>query len=181
LAVLVRLYWRQYVALAILTILLWISEGLTPYHHVLYSASDNELWKYSYPLRVNQVPAWAVPAISILSPLFAIAVAFLTGHISLLEAHQAALAATTCVVTTGLTTNFIKIHVGRFRPNFMARCWPDGGAPQFAPDGRPQCTDDAVDPGEGMKSFPSGETFCLNVSPVCVCSIWYHDQLVTLL
>lgn len=153
-----RIYWPQYILLFILIILLCISETSTPYRHVLYSASDNELWKYSYPLRVNHVPAWAVPTIAVLAPCLSIAAAYLTGQITLFEAHQAAFAAITCVVTTGLMTNFIKVNVGRFRPNFVARCWPGGATPAFSADGRPQCLDNAVDPAEGMKSFPSGHT-----------------------
>jgi membrane-associated phospholipid phosphatase len=61
-------------------------------------------------------------------------------------------------MTTGMTTNFIKVNVGRFRPHFVARCWPDGGLPVFEPDGRPRCNDAAINPLEGMKSFPSGHT-----------------------
>lgn len=153
-----RIFWRQYIGLAILLLVLIFSENLDPYRHVLYSESDNEIWKYSYPLRRNTVSPWMVPAISILAPLGLIFAALLLGQISILEAHFALVSALGCVMTTGMTTNFIKVNVGRFRPHFVARCWPDGGIPVFEPDGRPRCNDAAINPLEGMKSFPSGHT-----------------------
>jgi len=155
---LAALHWRHYLGLVGLAILLILSEGLDPYRHVMYSSTDSEIWKYSYPLKSNQVPAWAVPTIALLSPLAFIFAWHLSGQITPLEAHHAAVAAMTCVMTTGITTNFIKCNVGRFRPNFVARCWPNGAQPHFLPDGRPECDNNAVNPLEGMKSFPSGHT-----------------------
>lgn len=155
---LVRIFWRQYIGLGVLMVLLVMSEGLVPYRHVLYNSSDNELWRYSYPLRVNTVPPWAVPTVAILAPLSIITAFLLTGKISNLEAHHAGISALTCIMFTGITTNFIKVNVGRFRPHFVARCWPDGGKPIYEIDGRPKCSDQAVNPLEGMKSFPSGHT-----------------------
>jgi diacylglycerol diphosphate phosphatase/phosphatidate phosphatase len=131
---------------------------MLPYRHVLYNESDNEIWKYSYPLRTNTVSPWMVPTISILTPVGLIFTALFLGKVSKLEAHFALVSALACVMTTGMTTNFIKVNVGRFRPHFVARCWPDGGLPVFEPDGRPRCNDAAINPLEGMKSFPSGHT-----------------------
>jgi membrane-associated phospholipid phosphatase len=53
-------------------------------------------------------------------------------------------------------TNVVKLLVGRPRPNFAARCWPDGvrvGVP-----GVPVCSGEAHSVREGRKSFPSGHT-----------------------
>ena len=155
---LTRVFWPHYLSLLALAAVLAFTETFVPYRHVLYAASDNELWKYSYPMKANQVPPWAVPTISLLAPLSAIAAAYGRGSIPPLEAHHAALGVTTCVLTTGIFTNFVKVNVGRFRPNFVARCWPGGAKPHFMPDGRPECDDGAVNPAEGMKSFPSGHT-----------------------
>lgn len=93
-----------------------------------------------------------------LAPLVCILAFYATERISTVEAHHAALCAITCVVFTGIATNFIKVNVGRFRPNFAARCWPDGAVHSFDSDGRPKCVSSALDPLEGMKSFPSGHT-----------------------
>ena len=50
----------------------------------------------------------------------------------------------------------LSAQVGRHRPDFVARCWPNGKVPSFKPDGRPDCSEDAINPDEGRKSFPSG-------------------------
>jgi len=50
-------------------------------------------------------------------------------------------------------------QVGRPRPNFAARCWPDG-PPQYDVTGVPLCSPDAVNPSDGRKSFPSGVLPC---------------------
>ena len=48
------------------------------------------------------------------------------------------------------------VQVGRPRPDFMARCWPDGAAVKWNSDGTPACGSGAIRPDEGRKSFPSG-------------------------
>ena len=180
------------------------------------TTADLDLWHYSYPLKANHVPAWAVPCVATLTPLAVILGCFLGGRISRVEAHHACLLVVSCVATTGLLTNWIKCHVrrcrvhrcrvgggpqrelwglqhrlagpaiaapgppfafsfdmrappnppsfprlplqvGRPRPHFVNRCWPNGARPVFAPDGTPLCADGAINPEEGIKSFPSGE------------------------
>lgn len=37
----------------------------------------------------------------------------------------------------------------------VSRCWPNGAKPVFSPEGHPICSDAAVNPEEGIKSFPS--------------------------
>jgi hypothetical protein len=51
---------------------------------------------------------------------------------------------------------FAADQVGRPRPNFVAQCWPDGMIEWEADTGAAKCSDDAIDPAEGRKSFPSG-------------------------
>lgn len=157
-AAIARRHWTEYAGLAVLIVLLAWSENWQPYRHVIYKTSDHELWRYSYPLRTNHVPAWAVPCIAVFGPTLAIGAALAAGRISRMEAHHAILMATCCVATTGLLTNWVKVNVARFRPDFVPRCWPNATAPVFTPDGFPMCADDAVSPIEGMKSFPSGHT-----------------------
>lgn len=61
-----------------------------------------------------------------------------------------------CLTAQFLTlsiTNFLKITVGRLRPDFLGRCQPIGG----------KCTGSLTDIIEGRKSFPSGHSsvsFC---------------------
>ena len=49
-------------------------------------------------------------------------------------------------------------QVGRPRPSFVNRCWPDGVQPAWE-GGYAKCAANAVNPAEGRKSFPSG-TVC---------------------
>ena len=69
--------------------------------------------RYSYPLRANHVPAWAVPCVAVFTPLGLIAGWFLAGRISRAEAHHATLVVVYCVATTGLLTNWVKCEVRR--------------------------------------------------------------------
>lgn len=88
-------------------------------HLALLQGNDLEYWRYSYPLRDNHVPAWAVPLLALSSPLAAVGVARAMGRVTRLELHHAVLTACYCVVTTGVVTNFIKVNV---------RAWLRGAA-----------------------------------------------------
>jgi hypothetical protein len=179
-----RFYLVDYAVLLGLTVLLCVSEVAEPYDRFIYHASDavsvtpskprllararacmhpterqivQELWRYSYPLRQDTVPAWSVPLISLLSPVLAVlAHALIWRQTPRLEAHNAVLTALSCVMATALATNLVKLGVGRPRPDFAARCWPDGVKQYDAASGLPACAAGATNPAEGRKSFPSG-------------------------
>ena len=62
-------------------------------------------------------------------------------------------------VTLGFAvTNALKNSVGAFRPDFRARCWPNGAKTAWEAPGIPKCAPnhDARLVSEGRKSFPSG-------------------------
>ncbi|KAL4859794.1 Lipid phosphate phosphatase 1 [Chlorella vulgaris] len=154
----VRAHAAQYAVVIALIWLLALSERWTPFHHALYHNGDLEMWRYSYPLRQNHVPAWAVPCISVFTPVLCILGFAAVGRVGRVEVHHACLLLVACVASCGLVTNWIKINVGRPRPHFVHRCWPDGLPPAFTAEGLPDCAASAINPGEGLKSFPSGHT-----------------------
>ncbi len=69
-----RQHYADYAALVALLVVLVISETIPPFKGRIYHVdpwgqpSDAQLWRYSYPLKADTVPPWAVPMISLLGP-----------------------------------------------------------------------------------------------------------------
>lgn len=114
---LARAHAPQYAGLLVLLLLLAASEAWHPFRRNLYvgETPDLELWRYSYPLKANHVPAWAVPCVAVSVPCALIAAWLLAGRMSRAEAHAALLIVLYCVATTGTLTNWVKCEVRRRR------------------------------------------------------------------
>lgn len=123
--------------------------------------SDHILEQIKFPFGKSTVPSWSVPLYNLVGPPVVIAVhAHSTGRTSLLS-HHGIMGSLFSTSSSALITNILKITVGRPRPNFFYRCWPDGvEAFQFdGPDRVPLCSPkEKHDVIDGYKSFPSGHT-----------------------
>lgn len=78
------------------------------------------------------------------------------------------------------TNRYIPVlQAGRPRPDFMARCWPDGAAVKWNADGTPACSLNSIRPEEGRKSFPSGARFLRSLPQTarCVMSVTHLGRV----
>ncbi|MBN3298987.1 PLPP4 phosphatase, partial [Amia calva] len=117
------------------------TEFLEPFERVI---QPEELWLYKNPLvESDHIPKRVMFAISFLTPLAVIFVVKIIRRTDKTEIKEA------CLVFT----NTIKLIVGRPRPDYFHRCFPDGQA-----NVKMLCTGEPDLVTEGRKSFPSSHS-----------------------
>ncbi|CAH2100961.1 unnamed protein product [Euphydryas editha] len=140
-------------------------ESLDPFIRVIpqWELENN----CKYPRHESYVPSGMLWSIVLTVPcvLSFIAWAFLN---DCNDAMEFLLAWSLALGITGTLTDTVKVIVGRPRPDFFYRCFPDGIQ---TPDLK--CTGDIAEVMEGRKSFPSGHSslsFCsLGIASAWVC------------
>lgn len=124
-------------------------ERATPFKRKIH---PDEIWLYRNPRTNSYVPT------EILWPfVFGIPVCTFLLHFLLtknkLEFIQANLSISLALGLNGILTNVLKLSVGRPRPDFFWRCFPDGEM-----NNEMECTGDPDAVIDGRKSFPSGHS-----------------------
>lgn len=143
--------WLILLLLIIIDIILNVIE---PFHRFVGKGMMEDLM---YPLKDNTVPFWAVPIIAILLP-FCIILIYYFIRKDVYDFHQATLGLLFSVLITAVITDAIKDGVGRPRPDFFWRCFPEGKGVFSNVTGIVICNGEKGVIKEGHKSFPSGHT-----------------------
>ncbi|KAF7827753.1 lipid phosphate phosphatase 2-like [Senna tora] len=149
-----RTHLHDWLILLLLVVIFVILDVIEPFHRFV---GEWMLTDLSFPVKDNTIPFWAVPVIAILLPI-AVFLVYYFFQKDVYDFHHAVLGLLFSVLITAVITDAIKDGVGRPRPDFFWRCFPDGKG-VFDPSTRDVlCTGNKGVIKEGYKSFPSGHT-----------------------
>ncbi|XP_008792779.2 lipid phosphate phosphatase 2-like isoform X1 [Phoenix dactylifera] len=149
-----RFHMHDWIVLLLLMVIDIILNVIEPFHRFV---GEDMLTDLRYPLKSNTVPFWAVPLIAILLP-FVIFIAIYIKKRNVYDLHQAILGLLFSVLITAVLTDAIKDAVGRPRPDFFWRCFPDGKGVYDNVSTSVICNGEKSVIKEGHKSFPSGHS-----------------------
>ncbi|KAM0833948.1 hypothetical protein ACQ4PT_063937 [Festuca glaucescens] len=121
-AKLARLHMYDWIILLLLAVLDGLLNIIEPFHRFVGRDMMTDL---SYPLKGNTIPFWAVPLFAILLP-WVIFVGIYFRKKNVYDLHHGILGILYSVLITAVITDAIKDGVGRPRPDFFWRCFPDG-------------------------------------------------------
>ncbi|XP_015113363.1 phospholipid phosphatase 5 isoform X1 [Diachasma alloeum] len=132
-----------------LAILFVMLEKAEPFVRKIH---DDEVWLYRNPKTDSYVPTTFLWPLVFITPFVVITLSFLRSG-DKVDLHQGSLAVSLALGFNGVITDMIKLIVGRPRPDFFWRCFPNGeGNSDFL------CTGNPAEIRDGRKSFPSGHS-----------------------
>ncbi|XP_039012588.1 lipid phosphate phosphatase 2-like [Hibiscus syriacus] len=140
----------------ILMLLVMIEVGLFVIHPFYRFVGKDMMADLKYPMKDNTVPLWAVPIYSVLLPICVFIFVYFRRR-DVYDLHHSVLGLLFAVLITAVITDAIKDAVGRPRPDFFWRCFPDG-KDVYDRWGNVVCHGNKADIKEGHKSFPSGHS-----------------------
>ncbi|XP_008782302.2 lipid phosphate phosphatase 2-like isoform X1 [Phoenix dactylifera] len=149
-----RFHMRDWIILLVLGVIVVILNVIDPFYRFVGRDMMTDL---KYPLKSNTVPFWAVPVIGIVLPS-AIFIAVYFRRRDVYDLHHAILGLLYSVLITAVITDAIKDAVGRPRPDFFWRCFPDGKEVYDNATRNVICHGEKGVIKEGHKSFPSGHS-----------------------
>ncbi|KAJ9173998.1 hypothetical protein P3X46_017075 [Hevea brasiliensis] len=149
-----RIHMHDWLILLLLVIIDALLNFIEPFHRFVGQGMMTDL---TYPFKPNTVPVWAVPILAGVLPIAVFCVYYYYRK-DVYDLHHSILGLLFSLLVTGVITDAIKDAVGRPRPNFFWRCFPDGKE-AFNPVTKDViCHGDAKVIKEGYKSFPSGHS-----------------------
>ncbi|XP_026386958.1 putative lipid phosphate phosphatase 3, chloroplastic isoform X2 [Papaver somniferum] len=150
---LARTHMHDWLILVLLGVIVLVLNLTHPFYRFV---GKDMMTNLKYPLKDNTVPVWAVPIYAVLLPII-IFVGFYIRRKDIYDLHHSILGLGYATLVTGVLTDSIKNAVGRPRPDFFWRCFPDG-KDVYDALGDVICHGVASVIKEGHKSFPSGHT-----------------------
>ncbi|KAF5734537.1 lipid phosphate phosphatase 2-like isoform X1 [Tripterygium wilfordii] len=149
-----RIHMHDWLLLLLLLAIVGILNFIEPFHRFVGEEMMTDL---KYPFKHDTIPFWSVPIFAIMLPI-AVFFLYYCYRQDVYDLHHALLGILYSVLITGVITDAIKDAVGRPRPNFFWRCFPDGNGVFDEISGNVACYGDPAIIKEGYKSFPSGHT-----------------------
>ncbi|XP_073151047.1 putative lipid phosphate phosphatase 3, chloroplastic [Henckelia pumila] len=148
-----KTHMHNWLILILLGVILVVLKCINPFYRFVGEDMMSDL---RYPLKSNTVPTWSVPIYSILLPIV-VFLLFYFRRRDVYDLHHATLGLLFSILITAVLTDAIKNAVGRPRPDFFWRCFPDG-KDAYDRWGNVICHGNQSVIREGHKSFPSGHT-----------------------
>ena len=163
-----RIFEEALVRLTLLIVFLLMErKDLEPFQRIVHKDESN---LYGHPKTQDYFPGKYLWFMVFIVPIFSVllvqACQRRKEEYRFLDLKNAILCITLLLPLNGVVTDIIKLTVGRPRPDFFFRCWPDRGYPEdvavfeIQKDGTQdlKCTGDHLILAEGRKSFPSGHS-----------------------